>query len=62
MSVPSESTAGREEVRRAIAQTRRNVRETDNVVSSTAVTLERLRAVNTDHLADRLRDIIRGAA
>lgn len=62
MSTPGENTASRQEIRAAVAEFRRNERRTDSVVTSASRTLEQLRAVNTDHLAERLRDIIRGAA
>lgn len=51
-----------EEARKALADSRRSSRETDSVVNDAGAVLAQLRAIQPDHLADRLREIIRGAA
>lgn len=58
-----EQTSGKNEARRALAETRRSAVRSTSVVAEVAASLAIVReAYATDYIADKIRDIIRGAA
>lgn len=63
MTVPDENTAGIDEARKALAESRRASVRTDHLLADARVAFARVKIDReTNHFAERFRRIIRGAA
>lgn len=63
MSTPEEHTQGKDEARKALAESQRSSRRTDSLIADTRAALDRVRRVSEpNHFTDKMRRLIRGTA